>query len=294
MSPELIAKQVVIPTKDGKRWFGIQYQVNLYRGCSHGCIYCDSRSECYQNVNFEEIRYKSNAIELLSKELSNKPKHQIIGLGSMSDPYNPLEVSLELTKKALEMLDFLKQGVVIITKSDRVLRDSTLLKRISSHSPVVVIFTITTTHETVQKKLEPNVSTTNERFKAIQKLTSQGIKCGILMMPILPFINDTVDNVEQIVRRAKEVHADFIYPAFGMTLRDIQRDYFYQMLDKEFPGLKNVYMDYYGAKYSCQSPHAAMLKKAFVFECRKQKILYGMNDIIETIRPNQEIQLKLF
>jgi DNA repair photolyase len=291
---EIIAKQVLFPNKSPDRWFGINHQLNLYRGCTHGCIYCDSRSECYQNEPFETIKYKINAIELLSKELATKPKHQIIGFGSMSDPYNPLEHDLELTKKALEMIDFHHHGVVILTKSASVVRDIQLLKHIQTHSPVIVMMTITTANEIVQKKLEPHVSTTSERFRAIQKLTGEGIPCGVMMMPIIPYINDTVDNVVEIVRRAKDARASFVYPSFGMTLRDRQRDYFYQMIDREFPGLKNIYMDTYGERYSCQSSLAPDLKKAFVFECRKQKLMYGMNDIVSFIRPINTVQLKLF
>jgi DNA repair photolyase len=294
MERQIVAKQVLFPNKTPRGWFGIDYQLNLYRGCTHGCIYCDSRSECYQNEPFDVVRYKGNAIELLSSELANKPKHRIIGFGSMSDPYNPLEHDLELTRKALEMIHFHNHGVVMLTKSADVVRDIALFKQIQTHSPMVVMMTVTTANETLQKKLEPAVSTTAERFRAIAKLTNEGIPCGVMMMPIVPFVNDTVDNVEAIVRKAKEARASFVYPSFGMTLRDKQRDYFYEQIEKTFPGLKNVYMDNFGERYSCQSPHAPELKKAFVFECRRQKLMYGMNDIVQFIRPIQEMQLKLF
>ncbi len=288
------AKQLLVRTKEGNKWFGIDYNLNLYRGCSHGCIYCDSRSECYQNNNFDRVQYKENAIDLLYKEIASKNRHSVIGFGSMSDPYNPIEKELELTKKALEVLDYYQMGAILITKSDLILRDLAILKRIHTHSPLCVIFTITTTHEALQKKLEPHVTTTQDRLKAIKKLSDQGIPCGVLMMPIIPFINDTLENVESIVHRSKESGAFFVYPSFGVTLRDRQRDYFYQMIDREFPGLKNVYMDTFGNRYSCQSPKAAELKRAFVFECRKQKLFYGMNDIVQTIKPTKSKQLTLF
>lgn len=288
------AKQLLMRTKDGARWFGIDYNLNLYRGCSHGCIYCDSRSECYQNNDFDHIQYKEQAIDLLYKELASKPRHSVIGFGSMSDPYNPVEKELEWTKKALEVLDYYKMGAILITKSDLVVRDIPILKRIQAHSPLCVIFTITTTHDLIQKKIEPHVSTTQERLKAMKKLTEQGIHCGVLMMPIIPYINDTNENVESIVIRSKESGAFFVYPSFGITLRDRQRDYFYQMIDREFPGLKNVYMDTFGNRYSCQSPKAKDLKRTFVFECRKQKLLYGMNDIVQSIKPTKSQQLTLF
>lgn len=294
MNREIIAKQVLFPNKSPRSWFGVDYQLNLYRGCTHGCIYCDSRSECYQNEPFDVVHYKGNAIELLSHELANKPKHRIIGFGSMSDPYNPLEHDLELTRKALDMIHFHRHGVVMLTKSADVVRDIPLFKQIQLHSPMVVMMTVTTANDAMQKKIEPFVSSTTDRFRAIAKLTNEGIPCGVMMMPIVPFVNDTVENVEAIVRKAKEARASFVYPSFGMTLRDKQRDYFYEQIEKTFPGLKNVYMDTFGERYSCQSPHAPELKKAFVFECRRQKLMYGMNDIVQFIRPIQEIQLKLF
>jgi len=185
-------------------------------------------------------------------------------------------------------------GAVIITKSDRIFDDLDLLKRIKSHSPLVVIMTITTYSDEIGKKLEPKAPTAISRFKVLQKLTNEGIKTGLLMMPIIPYINDSVENVVSIIRKAKEVGAEFVYPAFGITLRDDQRRSFYEMIDREFPGLKNVYMDIYGSKPSCQSPYAQKLKKAFVIECKKLKIKYGMSDIVKSISPATTVQLKLF
>ena len=288
------AKQLLVRVKDSHRWFGVDYNLNLYRGCVHGCIYCDSRSECYHNDPFETIKYKENAIPILVQECQSKPKHQLIAFGSMSDPYNPLEKKLELTKKALDVLNQYQMGALIITKSDLIVRDLEILLAIQQHSPVAVLFTITTDSEPLQKKLEPSVSTTSERLKAIKKISDHGIQCGVLMMPILPFINDTEANVLAIIQRSKEAGASFIYPSFGVTLRDQQRQYFFSMLDREFPGLKNVYMDTFGYRYSAQSIHSSLLKKTFLFECRKQKLLVGMKDIVQFIKPQKQEQLRLF
>jgi len=291
---ELTGKQILYPTKSAGRWFAIDYQANLYQGCSYGCIYCESHDESTPVDSLDTVTAKPNALEPFSKELVGKNSGTIIGFGSVSDPYNPLESSLKLTRRALELLDAQKMGAVIVTKSDQVVNDIDLFKRIKQHSPLVVIMTITTYNEDIAKKLEPKAPLTAVRFKALQKLSNEGIKTGVLMMPIVPYINDTETNVIQIIRKAKEVGAGFVYPAFGISLRDHQRRYFYEMIDREFPGLKNIYMDIYGSKLSCQSPYAQKLKKAFVIECKKLKINYGMADIVKSISPATTVQLKLF
>jgi DNA repair photolyase len=294
MNSQPLAKQIVYPSKDASRTFGIDFHANLYRGCSNGCIYCEFRNDCANDEVFEHITFKPNTIAILAQELASKPKHQIISLGSLSDPYNELEATVKLTRQVLELADNSGFGVAITTKNDLVLRDLDLLKKIKIHSPVIVMITITTFNDQVAAKLEPKAPKSSDRFKLVAKLASEGIPCGIKMMPIIPFINDSETNVLQIIRSAKTSGAKFVYPSFGMTLRDRQRNHFYEMIEKEFPGLKNVYMDTFGSKSSCVSPNAPKLKKTFVIECKKQKLLYGMKEIVQLIRPEKNIQMKLF
>ncbi|MDD3126766.1 MAG: radical SAM protein [Candidatus Izemoplasmatales bacterium] len=289
-----IAKQIIYPAKKATRWFGIDMHANLYHGCSNGCIYCESRNECIPNENFEHITFKSNTIEVLTNELSLKPKHQIVSIGSSTDPYNRMEASEQLTRQALEVIDACELGVVLTTKNDLIIRDIDLLKKIQSHSPVFVLITITTFNDQVAAKIEPSAPKPAERFKIVSRLTQEGIICGIKMMPIIPFINDTEQNIESIIKAAKNAGAKFIYPAFGISLRDRQRSYFFDMIEKEFPGLKNVFMDLFGSKVSCVSPNAPKLKKAFVIECKKQKLLYGMKEIVQLVKPSKTMQMKLF
>ncbi len=288
------AKNIVIRTKNTS-WFGTDYNMNIYKGCCHGCIYCDSRSECYGVEDFGRVRAKERALEIIRDDLRRKVKKGIIGTGSMSDPYNPFEQKLLLSRHALELINAFDFGVSIATKSHLVTRDVDILSDIRQHSPVLVKMTITTMDEKLCSILEPHVASTKERFQAIRTLAEQGIFCGVLLMPILPFINDSEENVGGILQQAKESGARFVYPAFGVTLRDIQREYFYEQLDAHFPNLKEKYMKRYGNRYSCGSPKAKTLYSFFVKECERLGLLYQMKDIVYHYKQNSNgNQLSLF
>lgn len=276
-------------------WFGINYTMNIYKGCCHGCIYCDSRSECYRVENFDTVRTKENALSLIQRDLKSKRRKGVVGTGSMSDPYNPFEKELLLTRNALQLIDTNDFGIAIATKSNLIIRDIDILQSIQKHSPVLCKITITTCEDTLCRKLEPNVSVSSERFAAIRKLTDAGIYTGILLMPLLPFINDTEENILGIVRRAKESGARFIFPAFGVTLRTNQRDFYYKKLDELFPTLKYRYIRQYGDRYSCGSPNSKRLYQVFAEECVRQGLLYKMPDIIESYKAGYgDRQLSLF
>lgn len=293
---ELIpAKSIISGYRENNNWFGTNYNMNIYKGCCHGCIYCDSRSDCYGIDNFDIVRAKENSLEIIRRELKSKRKKGVIGTGAMSDPYNPFEKKFSLTGTALESIDSNGFGVAIATKSDLIVRDIDILKRIKNHSPVLCKITITTADDELCKIIEPNVVVTSKRFQAIKKLSQEGIYTGILLMPILPFINDTEENIINIVRLAKENGTKFIFPAFGVTLRSNQRDYFFKMLDKSFPGIKEKYIKTFGNNYVCNSPNARKLYNTFAKECKRLGLLYKMNDIINGYKEgyNNE-QLSLF
>ena len=273
-------KTIVSSYAENNHWFGNNYNMNIYKGCCHGCIYCDSRSECYGVNDFDTVRAKENALSLIDKELKSKRRTGVIGTGAMSDPYNPFERELCLTRQALELIDTHGFGVSIITKSDLITRDIDILQRIKEHSPVLCKITITASDDELCRKIEPNVSVSSERFSAVKKLTDAGIFTGVLLMPVLPFIADNEENVHQLVRLANESGARFIFPAFGVTLRANQRDYFYKKLDELFPSLKQKYIAQYGNSYECHSPNARKLYKLFSDECKRYGILYKMSDII--------------
>ncbi len=288
------AKNLVFRTKDSS-WFGTDYNMNIYKGCCHGCIYCDSRSDCYGVEDFDRVRVKENALTIIRDDLRRKVKKGVIGTGSMSDPYNPFEEKLQLTRNALELINAYNFGVAIITKSPTVIRDTEILKDIAQHSPVIVKITVTTADDSLAKKIEPNIAPSSKRFNAIKHLSENGIFTGILLMPVLPFITDTTENIRNIVALAKENSARFIYPAFGVTLRNNQRIHFFEKLDELFPGLSGEYIKRYGNSYSCSSPKAKSLYHTFASECQKAGILYKMKDITRAYKMGYNtLQLSFF
>ena len=289
------AKTILSKVKYGNEWYGIDYNMNLYRGCSHRCSYCDSRSNCYHINNFDIVRGKENALYILEQELSKKKELGVIGIGSMSDTYNPLEREFEQTRGALKLISKYGFGVSIDTKSDLILRDLDLLKEINSKNNVIIKFTITTPNDELSKIIEPNVCVSSKRFQAIKELSNNGIFAGIMMNPVLPFITDQEKDIKELVRLASEFGAKFIHTYMGMTLRENQRDYYFNKLDESFTGLKEKYIRYYGNRYNCVVPEFKRLYKVFVSECNKYGILYNMSDIIKAykkeIKSNEQIAL---
>lgn len=289
------AKTILSKVKYGNEWYGVDYNMNLYRGCSHRCIYCDSRSNCYHIENFDLVRGNENALYILEQELSKKREKGIIGIGSMSDTYNPLEKEYEQTKGALKLISRYGFGVSIDTKSDLILRDIDLLKEINSKNNVIIKFTITTQNDGLSKIIEPNVCVSSKRLQAIKILSDNGIFTGIMMNPMLPFITDNEEDIRYLVKLAYENGAKFIYTYMGMTLRENQRDYYFDKLDQHFIGIKEKYIKYYGDKYYCIVPNYKRLYKVFTDECTKYGILYDMKDIIKAykkeLKSNEQITL---
>lgn len=271
MIREITAKTLLSSVKQPDPWFGLKYNMNLYRGCQHQCIYCDSRSECYQIEDFNDILVKSNAIELLDRELFHKRVKGTIGTGSMNDPYMPVEREINLTGRALKIIAKHKFPVHILTKSDLVVRDVDILLEIKK-AYAAVSFTITTCDDKLGKKLEPGASFVSKRFKAMEILASHGIMTGVLMMPVLPLIEDTEENIAGIIKRAYNSGASYIIPAFGVTLRDKQRKYYYNKLEQLFPGIKEKYEILYRNQYSCNIPNLKDIEKMFYEHCSKFKI----------------------
>lgn len=278
------AKTILSKVKYGNEWYGILYNMNLYKGCSHRCIYCDSRSNCYHIENFDIVRGKENALDILEHELSKKHEKGVIGIGAMSDTYNPLEKEYEQTRGALKLIEKYDFGVSIDTKSDLILRDIDLLKEINKKNSVIVKFSITTPNDELSKIIEPNVCVSSKRFQAIQILSNNGIFVGIMMNPVLPFITDKEADIKRLVRLAYEHGAKFIHTYMGMTLRENQRDYYLNQLNEHFDGLQERYVKYYRGRYNCLVPNYKRLYKVFTDECDKYGILYNMNDIIKAYK----------
>ena len=272
--------------------------MNLYRGCQHGCIYCDARSSCYgMDHPFEDIAVKENALELLEAALRSRKKPCMIGTGAMSDPYIPLETELRMTRKSLELIEKYGFGVTVLTKSDRILRDLDLLRRINGQTKAVVQMTLTTADERLCRILEPGVCTTERRVAALKEFQKAGIPTVVWLCPLVPFLNDTEENVRSIVKFCADAGVKGIINfGMGLTLRDGNREYFYSKLDIHFPGLKEQYIRTYGNAYELPSPNAVKLEQAFREECDRFGIWHENNRIftyLNTLEEKTE-QMSLF
>jgi DNA repair photolyase len=259
MIKEITAKTILNPVKQPDTWFGLKYNMNLYRGCQHRCIYCDSRSLCYGIDSFDkDILVKVNAVDLLRDALPRKRVIGTIGTGSMNDPYMPIEKQVNLTGRALEAIAENRFPVHIMTKSDLVLKDIETLVEINKVY-AAVSFTVTTVDDELSKKVEPGAPRSSARFEAMRALAEREILTGVILMPVLPFIEDNEENITAILEKAVQHGASYVLPSLGMTLRDRQRSYYYAKLDRFFPGLKEQYVQAFGGDYFAPANHAKQL-----------------------------------
>lgn len=283
MTVEAIAAKHLLHRNRSTQWFGTDHTMNIYRGCCHGCLYCDSRSNCYQVGDFDQVRIKRDALRILRDDLARKVRPAFICTGSMSDPYNPFEKELELTRHALELIDAYNCGVAVATKSGLITRDVDVLASIQSHSPLICKVTVTTADDGLAAKLEPCAPPPSIRLAALGKLSGAGLFAGVLLMPVLPFLEDSDESVLAVVEGAAQSGARFVYPCFGVTMRQGQREYFLDGLEQTFPGqgLKERYLRRFGDRYQCASPRAKELWEVFTAACRARGILYDMRSIVQ-------------
>jgi len=283
---------------DYKTILSPQGGMNVYHGCTHGCIYCDSRSKCYQmKHNFEDIEIKSNAPQILEEQLKRKRKPCMVVTGAMCDPYIHLEEELQITRECLKLIEKYGFGVSIQTKSARILRDMDLLEAINEKTKCVIQITLTTFDENLCRIIEPDVSSTAERFAVLESMRDAGIPAVVWLSPILPFINDTEENLLGILDfciRAKV--RGIVCFGFGTTMREGSREYFYENLDKRFPGIKQRYIGTYGGRYECLSPNSARLNEIFQNVCLRNDMLYKPEDVLGYTRQFElrERQMSLF
>ncbi len=271
-------------------FFGLDYGMNLYRGCQHRCIYCDSRSRCYGIDGFDrDVLVKANAIDVLEQELRKKRRKGVIGTGSMNDPYMPLERRIGLTRRALECIADYGFGVHVLTKSDLVVRDLEVLRRIRRGS-AAVSFTLTTVDDALARVVEPGAPPPSARLRAMGELSAAGIETRVALMPILPFIEDDWESVAAILSASHRHGARVVIPWFGLTMRDRQREYFYHRLDASFPGLRRRYERAFGEDYECPSPRARVLYARTRTLC--ESLGMGM-EVTPLLAPSAE-RLKLF
>jgi DNA repair photolyase len=271
------------------------HNFNLYKGCTHGCIYCDSRSECYQIKDFLDIKYKENALQIMENELIRKRNKIILTTGSMSDPYLPIESKLLLTQGALKLILKYNFGVAVLTKSSDIERDIDLYKAINQNQKAIVCMTLTTIDDSLAKKIEPNVSLPSRRLETLKKMNEAGITTGVWMTPLLPFICDTEENIKRIISACHDVGVKFVIEfGIGTTMRKGSREYFYQKLDEQFPGLKHKYIKTYQDQYICNSPQHEYLRKKLIENCELYGILYKKEDIDALMKLKSYQQLSMF
>ena len=277
---------------------GGYYGMNIYRGCSHGCIYCDSRSKCYQFTHaFEDIEVKQNAPELLEKALRSKRKKCMIGTGAMSDPYMHCEEELRLTRKCLEIIHKYGFGAAIQTKSDRILQDLDLLDEINRTAKCVVQITLTTYDDDLCRIVEPNVCNTKRRIEVLEMMQERNIPTVVWLTPVLPYINDTEENITSIVSECVRTGVKGIIDfGMGLTLREGDREYYYAALDRYFPGMKQQYIRSYGNAYELPSPHAKDLMALVRRICKENGIMYTPEDCFRYMRelPEKQTQISIF
>lgn len=279
------AKTIVRKCIPNCNYLSFDYAMDIYRGCSHGCIYCYARSSYYDKTDdFNRIKAKKNALQIIRDELSSMVKTGVMLMGGVSDPYNPKEKDLKLTRNALELINAFNFGACIITKSNLVTRDTDILIDIKEHSPASVNFSITCSDDETCKKIEPFVSTTKERFEAIEHLTKNGITTGVLMDPVIPYITDTKENVQEMVKKAKNYGANYIYLSPQVTMADVQRDYFLNEVEKYYPGISEKFLQRYKNYYRCWSFNSKKLWHTFVETCEKENINYNMRLVNQKVR----------
>lgn len=276
--------------------FTSDYGINLYRGCTHGCIYCDSRSEIYKfDHKFEDIEVKENAVELLKKELIRHNPFMVV-TGAMTDPYVPIEKRVQHVRKCLELIYRYGYGFSCLTKSDLILRDLDLLKKINEKTKAVVQITLTTTDDNLCKIIEPNVCPTSRRVEVLKKLNENNIPAVVWLSPILPYINDTEENINSILDCCINENVKGVLNLdMGLSLRKGNREYFYRKLDENFPGLKDKYVKEFQDREFIYGRNYKKLKGIIKKRCQKHQMLYKQEDIFEYIHefPSNSVQTKL-
>jgi len=279
-----------------KTEFNCDYTLDLYKGCDLGCIYCDGRSSCFKNKDFDDVKVKKDCISILNKELRNKKKKGIISMGILSDPYTNLDKELELTREALKLILKYGFGVIIHTKSDLILRDVDLLKQIHNNYIALINISISTSNNSISEKIEPNTSNSIERFNTIKKLKDEGLYCGISMKPVIPYITDKIDDLNDFLELSKQSQTDFILTDMKLTLRDQQRDYFLNKLEQSFYGISYQYRRVYNNRKNCETLKWKENYEILKDFCIKNQIYYQIEDINELIkkRKNQFTQISLF
>ncbi len=284
----------VYPNKNPQRYFGVDFFAGLFSGSHPTRMYYSTSADIDQTYRADPPVIKTGYPEAFAKELAIAKPGSVIGFYQNPDPYDPRLSESEPMRAALAILVEKRLGVFIETASDLILRDLPSLKELQKQASVMIAVPIGFTNDIIQSRLEPLEANLANKLKTVQKLAAEGLPVGVILKPLIPFVNDTEANIGEIIAKAKQAGARFIYPSFGIVLADDQRQAFMNLIARELPGLRNIFMDTFGLKKSWASPNQKQLKKAFVFNVKKQKLPFGMSDIIAITKPAQEVQIKLF
>lgn len=276
------------PNHKPEDWFGIEYTANIYRGCSHSCIYCESRSNCYGHKDFDTVQYKPDSDVLMAKALRSKRESGIVGLGTLADTYNPHEEELQATRKVLRVIANCRFGVDVCTKSPLITRDIDVFQQISWANSATAKFTVTTADDSLASVIEPYAPPSSARFAALKELSSAGVFSGVMLTPVLPFVTDTPENIEAIVEQAHESGARFIHTRFGLSMRDGQSTHYLKNIRKVDRTIPQSMLDTYGVSFFCYSKQIDELRTLFQERCDKAGILYEMKAIVNAIKSNQQ------
>lgn len=291
------AKRLLTPTSySEEEFYAADYNLNLYRGCNHGCIYCDTRSECYRIDRFDTVRVKKDCIPMLESELRQKKKPGIVSMGAASDPYNAPEEELQITRQALLLLRRYNFGVGIPTKGSLIARDADVLAKMGRAAPVRVSFSITTVDDDLAALIEPGAPSSTKRFQAMGTLAQAGVFTGTWINPMLPFLTDSRENLRAVIAQTADSGGRFAVCHFGMTLRTGNREYFYATLDAQprFRGIKERYADAFGLSYYCSAQSAETLYALFQEECERHGLVYRFGDVNRAMRKGCPAQMTLF
>jgi len=283
MITEVESKGILNKASKPSSWFGVEYNFNIYRGCEHKCIYCDSRSKCYHIDNFDsEVIVKTNAPELMRKQMSRMRKRYTVGTGGMSDPYMPIEKKYKLTRECLEVIDDFRMRVHIATKSNLILRDIDILERISKRYACVAM-TVTTMDEELASFIEPGAPSSQDRMEVVGILNEIGVNAGVLLMPQLPFLMETQEHLDKLIDAFIKYKVKFVYPAFGMTLREGNREYYYDRLDELDQTLRIKYGKRYGNRYGASCINSKKMYRYFNQRCKEEGIKVGMHSYAQEL-----------
>ncbi len=291
------AKRLLTPVPSmPEDFFACDYNLNLYRGCNHGCIYCDTRSVCYQIDRFDTIRVKRDCLRQLEGELRSKKRPGVIGLGAASDSYNRAEASVRATRGALELMRRYGFGVGIPTKGTLVVRDIDVLQEIGRAAPARVSFSVTTCHDELSRRIEPGAPLSSQRLRAMELLAKAGIFTGVWLNPMLPFLCDDERDMVTLLEQIADRGGRFCICHFAVTLREGDREYFYQALDSDayFAGIKRRYIDAFGLDYICPTPDAARLWPVFKATCERLGLLYTFASLNAAAAARVPTQTSLF